>query len=116
MSSYKKERLENQITHILNSTILTEIENPTVKLGQVTYVKLSPDFGVAKVFLDCLDRNQITKVVNAFKKTISVFKTALSKQLTIRKVPHLHFVVDMAIDNALAIEAILNEIKNENNS
>ncbi|WP_027119602.1 30S ribosome-binding factor RbfA [[Mycoplasma] testudinis] len=114
MPSYKKERLENQISSILNSTILVEIENPIVKLGSVTYVKLSPDFSVAKVYLDCLNRNEIDKVVAAFISASGVFKTALSKVLTIRRIPHLHFVADVAIDKSLEIENILREIKQEN--
>ncbi|WP_027124120.1 30S ribosome-binding factor RbfA [Mycoplasmoides pirum] len=111
MSNYKRERLENQIGTIISNTILTTIENPIVKQGVVTYVKLSADLGVAKIFLDCLDRKKINNVKNAFSLASGIFKTALSKQLKIRKVPHLIFEIDKSIDEAIKIDQILSEIK-----
>lgn len=114
MPQYKRQRIENQIAAIINNTILTVIENPLVKYGSVTYVKLSDDLGVAKVYLDCLDRQKINQIVNSFISASGVFKTALSKKLTIRKVPKLIFVADVAIDKSLKIEKILSEIKKEN--
>lgn len=113
MSNYKRQRLENQIASIINNTILTVIDNPLVKQGNVTYVKLSLDFSVAKIYLDCLDRNKITQITNAFNLAKGVFKTALSKVLTIRKIPNLIFVKDAAIDEVLKIDKILSEIKKE---
>lgn len=114
MPQYKRQRLESQIAAILNNTILTVIENPLVKDGNVTYVKLSDDLGIAKIYLDCLDWTKINQIVNAFISASGVFKTALSKKLTIRKVPKLLFVADTAIDKSLKIEKILSEIKKEN--
>ena len=111
MSQHKRERLESQIASIVNNTILMTIENPIVKEGVVTYVKLSADLGVAKLYLDCLNRKKVEQVKAAFITAKGVFKTALSKRLNIRKVPELIFVVDEAIDEAIKIDAILNEIK-----
>ncbi|WP_033160062.1 30S ribosome-binding factor RbfA [Mycoplasmoides alvi] len=113
MSHHKKERLENQIAAIISKTILTTIENENVKQGVVTYVKLSPDLGVAKIFLDCLDRTKINIIKSAFVRASGVFKTALSQNLQIRKVPHLVFEVDKSIDEAIKIDRILSEIKNK---
>lgn len=113
MPQYKKERLESQIAAIIGKTISTKIRNENVKQGVVTYVKLSSDFGVAKIFLDCLDRTKINIVKSAFILASGVFKTALSQQLQIRKVPHLIFEIDESIDKGSKIEQILFEIKNK---
>lgn len=109
-NSYKKERLESSIIEILNDTLKNEIYNEEIKKASFVAVKLSNDFGVAKIYVDTLDRKEIDSVVANCQQASGIFRTALAKNLTIRRAPELVFVNDKSVDNVMKIDELLSKI------
>ncbi|QZX49233.1 30S ribosome-binding factor RbfA [Mycoplasma sp. E35C] len=113
MSNIKTLRLEATIHKILNNAIATEIENRLVRESSITSIKLSADKSSAKIYVDCFIQKNIAKTLQAYEDIKGVFRHILSKKLTIRKVPELHFYQDNSVVNGMKIDQILEEIKNE---
>jgi len=75
----------------------------------VTVVRVSPDLGIAKVYISIMatkDKQAIFNLVNeqnhAIRKRLGI---AIGKQLRI--VPELHFYLDDSLDYAMKIEELL---------
>lgn len=108
--NYHHDRIQQSMLIILGNTLKEEIYDPVVKLATFTDLRLTNDYSQATVFVDTYDRNKIDEVVETCKKAQGVFRTALAKQLEIRKVPELIFERDRSIDQSLEIEKIIQDI------
>lgn len=74
----------------------------------VTVVRVSPDLGIAKVYLSIMGKNgkEVMKLVEEKNKDIRRrIGNALGKQL--RVIPELHFYIDDSLDYAMRIEELL---------
>lgn len=111
----KLARLEQQIMNIINKALMTEVENKYAQYATVTKVELSKDTSVAKIYLDCLKREHINKVIENVEKVSGFLRTKIAKALNLYKAPQLKFVDDKTIDYANNIEKLLNEIKEKEN-
>lgn len=108
--NHHHDRIQQTILIILCNTLKEEIYDPTLKLATFTDIHLTNDYSQATVFVDTYDRKQIDQVVETCKKAQGVFKTALAKQLEIRKIPELIFEKDRSVDQSIEIEKIIQEI------
>ncbi len=74
----------------------------------VTVVRVTPDLGLAKVYLSIMGKNakEVMKLVDEKNKDIRRrVGNALGKQL--RVIPELHFYIDDSLDYAMKIEELL---------
>lgn len=99
-------RYESLIQQILNDTIRLEIENPIAKHAEITYVELTKDLSFAKIYISCLDRSKIDKVLEAIKRTKGFLKSKIAKSINTYKCPELQFYVDETMDRADKIEEL----------
>lgn len=74
----------------------------------VTVVRVSPDLGLAKVYLSIMGNNSKTALKMIEEKNKDIRRrvgNALGKQL--RVIPELHFYIDDSLDYAMKIEELL---------
>lgn len=74
----------------------------------VTVVRVSPDLGVAKVYLSIMGNNSQKALKAIEEKTKDIRRrvgNALGRQL--RVIPELHFYIDDSLDYAMHIEELL---------
>lgn len=74
----------------------------------VTIVRVSPDLGMAKIYLSIMGNNSkdvLKKVVDQTKVIRKLVGNKVAKQL--RAIPELHFYIDDSLDYAMKIEELL---------
>jgi ribosome-binding factor A len=74
----------------------------------VTVVRVSPDLGVAKVYLSIMGNNSkaaLKMVIDQTKVIRKLVGLKVGKQL--RVIPELHFYIDDSLDYAMKIEELL---------
>ncbi|MGZ3862645.1 MAG: 30S ribosome-binding factor RbfA [Bacteroidia bacterium] len=74
----------------------------------VTIVRVSPDLGLAKVYLSIMGKNTkeaLKTVVDQAKVIRKLVGNRVGKQL--RAIPELHFYIDDSLDYAMHIEELL---------
>jgi ribosome-binding factor A len=77
----------------------------------VTQLHVTKDLSYAKVWISSpIDTPRAVKNSNEIRKEI---RMELSKKITARRVPALHFVADFTSENASKIERLINVIKEE---
>lgn len=113
MNNIKLQRLESDILTIVNRTIVTEVNDKAAKFGRATYVKLSADLSLAKVYIDCFDRTKITQTLNALNKMSGLFRSKIATALNTFKTPKISFEIDKTIDYAQNIDKIIDIINKE---
>ncbi len=108
----------------LNQQMLRDIsellDNELIELGggvtTFTSVRLTKDLRTAKVFYSFLgsdhDRVRVANYLYARRKQI---RSKVGKLLRMRHIPELMFEYDESVEQGVRIEALLNEIKRDEN-
>lgn len=114
-SKIKIERYESLIKDIINNALCHEVNDKIAHYASVTYVKLTNDLSYANIYLDCLHRENIEKIISHMVKIKGFLKSKISHQLTTYKTPELRFYPDSTLDYAANIEKLFKEIKDKEN-
>lgn len=106
----KLARYEEIIKQVINNALIHEINNKYAKFASVIYVNLTNDLSYAKIYIDCLDRKLIDKVINNLDKIKGFLRTKVSHALNIYKTPQLIFQSDETIDYVKKIDELFKKI------
>jgi ribosome-binding factor A len=111
--SRRTERLASIIQQELAVVIMHELHDPRLQgLPSITRVKVSPDLGVADVYMTIMGtKGAQTAALNALQHSAGLMRTRLTKSLTIRSAPFLKFHID---ENAKKEIEILDLIRKAN--
>lgn len=107
-------RYEEIIKQVLNNALNYEVNNRWAKNATVTNVTLTNDLSFAKIYIDCLNRQNISKIISNLNLVKGFLRTKVSKTLNIYKTPSLVFYPDRTIDYAEKIESLIDQINKEN--
>jgi ribosome-binding factor A len=115
MQGRRIDRIEEQLRIELSEIIEREIHDPRIGLATVTAVKVTPDLQQAHVFVTVLgDESQRKKTLQGLRSAASFVRHSLSKRLQhMRRIPELTFEYDEAVEKSMRIEALLDQIKHE---
>ncbi|MDA3839488.1 MAG: 30S ribosome-binding factor RbfA [Patescibacteria group bacterium] len=106
----------DQINEVLRKEVAQFIGN-NIKMenGMITIldVDCSPELKNAKIYVSVLPDNQFGTALKMLKKNTSSLNSFLKRNVKLRKVPRIQWVIDPTEKEASVIERILNEIENE---
>lgn len=107
----KHERVESIISKEVTKIIQFELKDPAIGFCTITEVKVTNDFSYATIYLTFLGQKTRNDAgLNAINKSKGRIRSLLAKELTIRKVPELRFVLDDTFEKAQKIENIIAEM------
>lgn len=105
-------RVGEAIRHAL-AAILREnaIHSPELAKRNITVteVRMSPDLGHANVFVSPLGGVDTEGTLADLKKFAPLLRTAVVREVKLRKAPELHFLADESFDYAARIEVAFND-------
>ncbi|MDD4527974.1 MAG: 30S ribosome-binding factor RbfA [Candidatus Margulisbacteria bacterium] len=90
-------RVAEDIKRIVSEVISKEIKD-SVKLFSIPHVDLTKDISYAKIYLSFFSKNP-AKDFEKINHAKGFIRSRLSKQLKLRKVPELTFLMDESIKN-----------------
>jgi ribosome-binding factor A len=81
------------------------------KMVTVTVVRISPDLGVAKVYLSVFPVQEPEEAISAVKEKSSMVRSEMGKRLRnqLRHIPEFIFYLDDSLDYIDRIENLLND-------
>ena len=110
MSSARSARIADQIQRSLAELIRLEVRDPRVGLVTLTGVELSGDQSHAKVFFTVLGAEHDAEApARGLANAAGFLRSALAHQLTIRKVPELHFEFDESVERGVRLARLIDE-------
>jgi len=110
MKPFKRtQRINKEIQRLLSESIRAEVMDPRVNGVVVTEVVVSPDFSVAKVYVQSM-MGEAAKAVDGLNGAKGFLRTSLSTGIRSKKVPKLTFFVDETSERLEQIESLFEEI------
>jgi ribosome-binding factor A len=112
--SSRPDRIADQIRSELAQLLAREVHDPGVGFLTLTYVKVTPDLQLARVYYTSLgDENARRESAKALRRAGPFLRRQLGQRLRLRRVPELEFFYDESIARQDRIEQILQELKTE---
>ncbi|MFK5925405.1 MAG: 30S ribosome-binding factor RbfA [Desulfuromusa sp.] len=116
MSSYRPERVGEQIHKETTRLLMYNIKDPRVASVTLTGVQMSRDISSAKIYFtvngDSAERKNAEK---GLKSAAPYIRRELGKIMQLRFVPSIYFKFDESIDYGQKIDALLHQVQDDLN-
>lgn len=114
-TSRRAARVGATLRNALGELLQSGLKDPGLEsagLVSVTGVKVSADLGVATVYVVCTDESApaVEAMLEGLARATPHLRTAVAGRLGLRRAPELRFRLDEAIGQGRRIEAILQEL------
>lgn len=118
MPRFKRtDRLNEQLRQEISLLVRDEVRDPRVGMVTITAVATSPELDHAKVFITMLGGDEEKReAVTGLQSAAPFIRSQLGRRLHIRRIPELHFQVDRVLEEAGRIEALLREVRTDDDS
>src|SRR6266852_9007768 len=108
--SQRQLRVGEELRHLLAAILgRHELCDPALKdaVVTVTEVRISPDLKSATAFVMPLGGSHVPEILAALQRGAGFMRGLIARELDLRYVPSLRFVLDTTFDHASRIEALL---------
>jgi ribosome-binding factor A len=110
----RSEHLERSLLREINNIIYRKINDPRIKFVTITRVKVSSDLKYADIFVTIFnDRKQQKKALEGLENATKFIRGELGKDLKIRYVPKIKFIIDKELEHQYKLLKIINEINDQ---
>lgn len=84
-------------------------------LVTVTNVVMSPDFGIAKIYLSVYNHQSKQEVILEMEENVTHLRQSLASRIRkqIRRIPELHFFLDDTLDEMYRLNALFDQLKED---
>lgn len=114
MSSYRPERVGEQIHKETTRLLLYSIKDPRVATVTITGVHMSRDISAARIYFTVSDESAERKdAERGLKSAAPYIRRELGKIMQLRFVPNIYFKFDTSIGYGQKIEALLHQVQDD---
>jgi ribosome-binding factor A len=117
-ANHRHERVGEEIAHEINAMLAGELKDPRLEGSVVaSEVRVQPDMKHARVFISVKGTNkEQSDAIKALEHASGFIRRELIERLQLRRVPELHFALDLSQEHVERIEQLLKEMKKDNSS
>jgi ribosome-binding factor A len=117
-TNHRHERIGEEIAHEINAMLAGELKDPRLELMVVaSEVRVQPDLKHARVFISVRGSNQEqADAIKALDHASGFIRRELGERLQLRRMPELHFALDLSQEHVERIEKLLKEVKKDKRS
>ena len=115
-ANHRHERVGEEIAHEINAMLTGELKDPRLEVSVVaSEVRVQPDMKHARVFISVKGTNkEQSDAIKALEHASGYIRRELVERLLLRRVPELHFTLDLSQEHVERIERLLKEMKKDN--
>lgn len=112
-TNHRHERVGEEIAHEINAMLAGELKDPRLEgMVLVSEVRVQPDMKHARVFVSAPGTQQEqSDAIKALEHAAGFIRRELVKRLQLRRLPELHFTLDVSQEHVERIERLLKEAK-----
>jgi len=113
-TNHRHERIGEEIAHEINAMLAGELKDPRLEGNvSVSEVRVQPDMKHARIFIVVRsnDSREQNGAIKALEHASGYIRHELIERLQVRRLPELHFTLDLSEESALRIEQLLKEVK-----
>jgi ribosome-binding factor A len=114
-ANHRHERVGEEIAHEINAMLAGELKDPRLEVSVVaSEVRVQPDMKHARVFISVKGTNkEQADAIKALDHAAGFIRRELVERLQLRRVPELHFTLDLSQEHVERIERLLKEMKKD---
>ncbi|HXM95349.1 MAG TPA: 30S ribosome-binding factor RbfA [Candidatus Dormibacteraeota bacterium] len=114
-ANHRHERVGEEIAHEINAMLVGELKDPRLEgMVVVTEVRVQQDMKHARVFVNMRGSSkEQNDAVKALEHAAGYIRRELIERLQVRRVPELHFTLDLSQEHVERIEQLLNDMKKD---
>jgi len=114
-TNHRHERVGEEIAHEINAMLAGELKDPRLEgMVVVTEVRVQPDMKHARVFVNMRGSNkEQSDAIKALEHASGYIRNELIERLQVRRLPELHFTLDLSQEHVERIEQLLKEMKKD---
>jgi ribosome-binding factor A len=114
-TNHRHERVGEEIAHEINAMLAGELKDPRLEVSVVaSEVRVQPDMKHARVFISVKGTNkEQNDAIKALEHASGYIRRELVERLQLRRVPELHFTLDVSQEQAERIENLLKQVKKD---
>ena len=110
----RSKRVGDLIQRVLAGLIQRQLHETGLGMVTISATDVSPDLKNATIYITCLGNTANTdQVVAILNEHIGEFRHVLSKTLTMRSIPRIHFEFDHALERANRLTALIDSLHTE---
>ena len=114
MTTYKNERVSEQIQHLIGELLERRVKDPRLAMVNVTSVKLSPTLREATVYVSAMDGAAVkNEVLDGLERAKGFLRREVGQRLKLRNVPELFFRWDESLEAADQVLRLLDDLGRE---
>ena len=114
MAGSRPSRIGDQLRAELSDLIARQVHDPGIGFLTFTYVKVTPDLQIARVYYTTLgDDKAKRETKRALERATPFLRRQIGSRLRLKRVPQIEFFFDESIARGDRIEQILQEISSE---
>jgi len=114
LSSYRPERVAEQIHKEISRLLLDGIKDPRVAPVVITGVNITRDLRLARVFFTVSDeKNERRAAETGLKSAAPYVRREIGQAIRLRYVPELRFEYDISVSHGRKIEDLLRQVKDD---
>jgi ribosome-binding factor A len=115
-ANHRHERVGEEIAHEINTMLAGELKDPRLEVSVVaSEVRVQPDMKHARVFISVKGTSkEQSDAIKALEHGSGYIRRELVERLQLRRVPELHFTLDLSQEHLERIERLLKEMKKDN--
>jgi len=113
--NHRHERVGEEIAHEINAMLAGELKDPRVEGSVVaSEVRVQPDMKHARIFISVKGSSkEQSDTIKALEHASGYIRRELVERLQLRRVPELHFTLDLSQEQVERIERLLTEMKKD---
>jgi ribosome-binding factor A len=114
-TSHRHERVGEEIAHEINAMLAGELKDPRLEGSVVvSEVRVQPDMKHARVYVNARGTSkEQSDAIKALDHASGYIRSELIERLQLRRLPDLHFVLDLSQEHIERIETLLKEVKKD---
>jgi len=114
MNNKYKGRVEETIHQLVAELIVRRVKDPRVENVSIIRVSVTRDYSIAKLYYNIIGgSDDLQDVESGLKSARGYIRNKIKKHLRLRVIPELVFIYDSSLDNAMALEEIIDGIHEE---
>jgi ribosome-binding factor A len=114
-TNHRHERVGEEIAHEINAMLAGELKDPRLEgMIVVSEVRVQPDMKHARVFVSMRGTNQEqSDAIKALEHAAGYIRSEILERLQVRRLPELHFALDVSQEHVERIERLLKEVNKD---
>ena len=113
--NHRHERVGEEIAHEINAMLAGELKDPRLEGSVVaSEVRVQPDMKHARVFVSMRGSSkEQTDAIKALEHAAGYIRSEIIERLQLRRLPELHFTLDLSQEHVERIEQLLRDMKKD---